>query len=68
MVANAAAVAAGEDELVVTIDSVEFSQVPFRYQVKCLAWIRREYEELTDQDRSWVDDQLDGTGCEKLLM
>ena len=68
MLANAAALAAGEDELVVAIDSVEFSQAPFKYQAKCLVWIRSEYEELDDQDRSWVDDQLDGTGCEKLLV
>ena len=68
MLANAAALAAGEDELVVAIDSVEFSQAPFKYQAKCLGWIRSEYEELDDQDRSWVDDQLDGTGCEKLLV
>ena len=68
MLANAAALAAGEEELVVPIDNVEFSQAPFKYQAKCLEWIRNEYADLNNQDRSWVDHQLNGTGCEELLV
>lgn len=67
MVANDAAVAAGADDVVCEIDGAEYRQAPFKYQAKCLGWIRDEYANLSDADRSRVDDVLAGTGCEILV-
>jgi len=67
MVANAAAVASGADEVICEIDGREYRQGPFRYQAKCLGWIRDEYAALSETDRSRVDAVLSGTGCEALV-
>ena len=67
MVANAAAVATGADEVVCEIDGSEYRQAPFKYQAKCLTWIRDEYAALSDADRSRVDAVLAGTGCDALV-
>ena len=67
MVANASAVADGTNEVVCEIDGDEYRQSPFKYQAKCLGWIRDEYARLTDHDRQRVDDALDGTGCDVLV-
>ncbi len=67
MVANAAAVADGADEVVCELDGTEFRQAPFKYQAKCLTWVRDEYAALSETDRSRVDAVLAGTGCEVLV-
>ena len=67
MIANAAAVASGADEVACELDGVEYRQAPFKYQAKCLGWIHDEYAALTDADRARVDTVLAGTGCEVLL-
>ncbi|MEM7094246.1 MAG: glutathione S-transferase N-terminal domain-containing protein [Actinomycetota bacterium] len=67
MVANAAAIQSSADEVVCTIDGLEYRQAPFKYQAKCLAWIREAYDALDPDDRGRVDEVLTGTGCEVLL-
>jgi glutathione S-transferase len=67
MLANAAALAAGDDEVVCEIDGGEYRQAPFGYQAKCLGWLREAYAALADPDRTRVDDLLAGTGCELLV-
>ncbi len=67
MLANAVALDAGADEVVCEIDGGEFRQAPFKYQGKCLRWLREEYAALDDTNRTRVDELLDGTGCEQLL-
>ena len=67
MVANAAAIATGADEVVCELDGEQYRQAPFKYQAKCLAWIRDEYAALSDTDRRRVGDVLAGTGCEILV-
>jgi glutathione S-transferase len=67
MVANAAALDAGADEVVCEIDGQEYRQGPFKYQGKCLRWVRDEYAALDDSTRSRVDALLAGTGCEQLV-
>ena len=66
MLANAAALAAGADEVVCEIDGHAYRQAPFGYQGKCLQWLRSAYGELSPADRERVDGLLDGTGCETL--
>jgi glutathione S-transferase len=67
MLANAAALAAGADEVVCEIRGAEYRQAPFKYQAKCLQWIREAYAALDDGSRATVDGLLAGTGCEELV-
>ncbi len=67
LVANAAALASGADEVVCAIDGTEYRQGPFAYQGKCLTWLRAAHDALAPQVRSAVDRVLDGTGCEQLF-
>jgi hypothetical protein len=67
MLANAAALGAGDNEVVCTIDGAEYRQAPFRYQGKCLAWLREAHDALDAADRAIVADLLAGTGCEPLV-
>ena len=67
MLANNAALLAGDDELVCKIDGHEYRQAPFKYQGKCLTWLRMAYVTLDDEARARVDRLLAGTGCETLL-
>ncbi len=67
MLANAAALSSGADEVVCEIAGHQYRQAPFKYQGKCLAWIRDDYNSLTATDRAHVDTILTGTGCETLF-
>jgi len=67
MTANAAAVAAGSDSFETEIDGRPWTQPVFKYQAKCLGWIREAYTALTPEQRTAVDEILSGTGCERLF-
>jgi len=67
MVANARALQANADEAICEIDGQRYSQAPFKYQGKCLQWIRGRYSVLTEDNKERVDQILSGTGCERLL-
>jgi glutathione S-transferase len=67
MLANAAALDAGADEVVCDIAGTEYRQGPFKYQGKCLTWLREAYAGLDDTSRATVDGVLAGTGCETLV-
>jgi glutathione S-transferase len=67
MVANGAALDDGADEVVCEIDGHEYRQAPFRYQGKCLGWIREGYAALDEAGRTTVDSVLAGTGCQRLF-
>ena len=67
MVANAAALSSGADEVECRIDDRTYRQAPFGYQGKCLGWLRDEYAALGESDRARVDAALAGTGCEVLV-
>ncbi len=67
MLTNAAALESGADEVVCEIGGREYRQAPFKYQGKCLGWVREEYTALDETSRSKVDTVLAGTGCEALL-
>jgi glutathione S-transferase len=68
MLANAAALASGADEVSCEIDDREYRQAPFKYQGKCLSWLRDAYAALDAADRTRVDTVLAGTGCEALFV
>ena len=67
MLANAAALAAGETTLQTVIDGQAWVQQTFPYQGKCLAWLRRDHAALDDAARASVARALAGTGCEALF-
>ena len=67
MRANERSIAEGLEEVVCEIDGLEYRQGPFRYQAKCVVWLRARYASLTSADRRDVDALLLGTGCESLF-
>ncbi|MFW2332458.1 glutathione S-transferase C-terminal domain-containing protein [Ilumatobacter sp.] len=67
MIANAEALQSGADEVTCVIDGQAYRQGPFRYQGKCLVWLRETYAALAERDRARVDAVLTGTGCEPLF-
>ncbi len=67
MLANSAALEAGQETVKTRVEGKPWVQEPFPYQAKCLQWLRIEYAKLDSEDRQRVDKILSGTGCEKLL-
>lgn len=67
LLANAEALASGAEEVRCTLHGAEWVQPPFRYQGKCLEWLREAYAELAHADRLAVDSTLAKTGCESLF-
>ncbi|GJM37780.1 MAG: glutathione S-transferase [Acidimicrobiales bacterium] len=67
MLANAAAFEGDDEMMSCTIDGNPYSQARFKYQRKCLQWLRDEHAALDDGDRAAVDTLLAGTGCEVLF-
>ena len=60
-VANAAALAAGEDEFSVELDGRTFTQQPQKYHAKSLQVIRERYAAV--EDKNALDPVLERTGC-----
>lgn len=67
MIANAQAVMNGESSFDTEIDGRAWTQPTFKYQAKCLGWLRSDHAALSDNERGAVDDLLSGTGCEQLF-
>lgn len=67
LLANASAVASKAERVECTIDGRPWTQQPFPYQAKCLAWLREEHAALSATDRRDADALLAGTGCEALF-
>ena len=58
----------GDKEWETEIDNCLWKQKSFPYQSKCLKWVNEEYRALEENDRKKVDNLLDGTGCERLIL
>lgn len=67
LLANAAALERGDEQVDTTIDGARWLQKPFPYQGKCLARLREEHASLAADDRAAVDAILAGTGCQALF-
>lgn len=67
MLANAAAIDQGAEEVRVEVEGKAWVQQPFPYQAKCLQWLRVDYARLDSGARERVDNLLAGTGCELLF-
>ena len=68
MIANAKAILAGEQSFETEIDGRPWTQPVFKYQVKCLNWLRGDHAALSGNERGAVDALLTGTGCETLFV
>ena len=67
MIANAKAILSGETTFETEIDGRAWTQPVFKYQAKCLQWLRDEHSGLSDNERGSVDAMLAGSGCEALF-
>ncbi len=67
LLANAAALQAGEAEFSTTIDGQHWQQQSFAYQGKCLAWLRRDQQALDAQNQALLQRALAGSGIEALF-
>jgi glutathione S-transferase len=67
LLANAAALESGAEQLETVIDGKPWVQKPFPYQGKCLRWLREAHDELIPADQAAVDALLKGSGCEALF-
>lgn len=68
LLANARAVHAGEQQWEAEIDGALWTQPTFPYQAKCLKWINEQYQALEMGDRHRVDQILEGTGCDAVVL
>ena len=67
LLANARAVSNGTETVECTLDGHTWTQKPFPYQAKCLAWLREEHTALCPSDRAAADAILAGSGCDGLF-
>lgn len=67
MLANAAARAAGGDQVDCRIRGTRWQQKVFPYQIKCLGWLREQFAGLGADDQAWVRSALDDAGAGALL-
>ena len=67
MIANAKAVTAGEPSFETEIDGRRWTQPTFKYQAKCLQWLREDHAAMSDNERGAVDAMLAGSGCEQVF-
>ena len=67
LLANSLAVNNNQDSWETQIDGASWQQPTFKYQAKCLEWIKDEYAKLPEESKAEVDDLLSGTGCEALF-
>jgi hypothetical protein len=67
LLANAAAVAKGEETFTVELLGRPYSQGAFKYQVKCLAELRAAYAGIDEAARTVVDPLLAESGALEVL-
>lgn len=67
MIANAKAIVDGASTFETEIDGRHWTQPVFKYQAKCLHWLREDHATLSGNERGSVDAMLAGSGCETLF-
>jgi glutathione S-transferase len=63
LLANAAALDSGADEIRMEAMGLPYAQGPFKYQAKCLAELRQRLAAVPAVDRARLDPLLDAAGC-----
>ncbi len=67
LLANGAALEAGEETVSTTVEGKLWEAQPFPYQGKCLQSLRIAYARLDPTDRDRLNAILNGTGCEAMF-
>ena len=67
LIANAKAFENGDDIWETSIDGSIWKQKTFPYQVKCLKWIKDEFNKLSPDNKKLTLRLLAGSGCESIL-
>ena len=67
LIANAKAFENGDDIWETSIDGSIWKQKTFPYQVKCLKWIKDEFNKLSADNKKLTLRLLAGSGCESIL-
>ncbi|MEP0391895.1 MAG: glutathione S-transferase family protein [Erythrobacter sp.] len=67
LLANEAAMQAGEETFQIEVDGMPYEQGTFKYQLKCLADLRGRYDALEHTVRLAVDPILDAAGLRELF-
>ena len=67
LIANAKAYENGDEVWETNIDGSIWKQKTFPYQVKCLNWIKDEFNKLSADDKKTTLNLIDGSGCERIL-
>ena len=67
MLANAKAVMADDETFETEIDGRAWKQPVFKYQAKCLGWLRDAHASLSGNEKGALDAMLAGSGCEQLF-
>ena len=67
LIANAKAYENGDEVWETNIDGSIWTQKTFPYQVKCLNWIKDEFDKLSANDKKTTLDLIGGSGCEDIL-
>jgi len=65
--ANARAIEDGSQTVRVKLGGSDYSQPVFRYQQKCLYWLRAEFEAMSPEARDRLRPALEATGCWRYL-
>jgi glutathione S-transferase len=65
--ANADAYEKGAEQLSLPVFGQRYTQAPFRYQVKCLEWLREEFADLSSGARARVESVMRTTGGLEIL-
>jgi hypothetical protein len=68
LLANAAAIEAGEETFSITAMDLPYTQGVFKYQVKCLTDLRARFAALDNAARAKVNPLLAQTGCLDALL
>ncbi|KCZ87921.1 hypothetical protein HJO_16095 [Hyphomonas johnsonii MHS-2] len=63
LVSNSRAILAGSEELSLSAMGCTYTQPVFRYQMKCLAEIRRHYAKIPASEKATLTELLQRTGC-----
>ncbi|MGB7183405.1 MAG: hypothetical protein WBD51_15805, partial [Burkholderiaceae bacterium] len=67
MLANEAAIRGGNEIVQAQVDGLTWTQKPFSYQAKCLAWLRNAAAGLSANDKRRLQTVVDDTGVDALF-
>ena len=63
LIANDRAIDGNDRKVSLQLLGVPYNQAPFRYQAKCLHWLKTEFASLVGDERDFAVDLLQKTGC-----